>query len=109
MYTEWFGICSLGLDNKVDICHIVWELLTTIYKLDPKTLYVEYFGGDSDARKQRWIHLELPEDHAIKSTEEDKFKEFGEKNPCADYSTLLFHPSEKREDNLKDDRLLLEI
>lgn len=35
-----------------EACEMSWELLTSVYGLDPRLLHVTYFGGDESMRLQ---------------------------------------------------------
>lgn len=42
------GNWSFGNYFKKEACSLAWILLTDVYKIDPKRLYVTYFEGSKD-------------------------------------------------------------
>ena len=71
-FFEMLGNWSFGDYFKTEVCTWAWELLTTVYKIPKKDLYVTYFGGDEasglaadEECKQLWIKLGVPEDHVL--------------------------------------------
>ncbi|MCC7402733.1 MAG: alanine--tRNA ligase [Chitinophagaceae bacterium] len=65
-----------------------WELLTEVYQLDKRRLYVTVFEGDEkeglpgdDEAYNEWKKW-LPEDRILMGTKKDNFWEMGDTGPC---------------------------
>jgi alanyl-tRNA synthetase len=78
-FFEMLGSWSFGDYFKKDAIDYAWELLTTVYGLDPDRLYATYFEGDENVEadleaKEYWMQY-LPEDRIIASNAKDNFWE----------------------------------
>lgn len=85
---EMLGNWSLNDYFKKEAIEWAWELLTEIYKLDKKDLYVTIFDGDENDRTSKdietydiWKRI-IEEDHILFFNKKDNFWEMGEKGPC---------------------------
>lgn len=74
-----------------------WELLTKVYGLDPKRIYVTYFEGDSTAglepdleARDLWKSVGVPDDQILPGNMKDNFWEMGETGPCGPCSELHY-------------------
>jgi len=91
---EMLGNWSFGDYFKSEAIDWAWELLTEVYKIDPKLLYATVFEGseedgtkmDSEA-KQAWLK-HMPEDHIILGNKHDNFWEMGDTGPCGPCSEI---------------------
>ena len=85
---EMLGNWSFGDYFKKDAIAWSWELLTEVYKLDKRRLYVTIFEGDAKEGLPRdeeaynewkkWI----PEDRILNGNKKDNFWEMGDTGPC---------------------------
>jgi len=96
-FFEMLGNWSFGDYFKTEVCTWAWELLTTVYKIPKKDLYVTYFGGDEasglaadEECKQLWIKLGVPEDHVLPGNMADNFWEMGDTGPCGPCSEIHY-------------------
>ena len=71
---------------KQQAIQYAFEILTTVYQLDPNRLYATYFMGDEKVpmdteSRDFWLEY-LPPDHVIPCTAKDNFWEMGDTGPC---------------------------
>ena len=92
---EMLGNWSFGDYFKKEAIHWAWELLTEVYKIDKKNLYVSVFEGSSDSDKlgldeealALWKEI-VSEDHIIYGNKKDNFWEMGDQGPCGPSSEI---------------------
>jgi len=96
-FFEMLGNWSFGDYFKVEVCTWAWDLLTTVYKIPAKDLYVTYFGGDEasglapdEECRQLWIKLGVPENHVLPGNMADNFWEMGDTGPCGPCSEIHY-------------------
>ncbi|MCF8406044.1 MAG: alanine--tRNA ligase [Bacteroidales bacterium] len=91
---EMLGNWSFGDYFKKEAIEWAWELLTEVYKIDKKNLYVTVFGGDTsdnlDIDHEAYILWKslVPEDKIIYGSKKDNFWEMGESGPCGPCSEI---------------------
>ena len=91
---EMLGNWSFGDYFKVEAIDFAWELLTEVYKIDPKDLYVTVFEGsaedgtslDEEARAAWKKHF--PEEKILLGNKHDNFWEMGDTGPCGPCSEI---------------------
>ncbi|MEM1337912.1 MAG: alanine--tRNA ligase [Bacteroidota bacterium] len=92
---EMLGNWSFGDYFKREAIIWAWELLTEVYKIAPKNLYVTVFEGSTDADNLEmdreaydfWKAI-LPEDRILMGNKKDNFWEMGEQGPCGPCSEI---------------------
>ncbi|KAK6332805.1 Alanine--tRNA ligase [Orbilia brochopaga] len=88
-FFEMLGNWSFGDYFKAEAIRLSWNLLTKVYGLDPKRLYVTYFEGDKASglepdleTKELWRKIGVPDDHILPGNIKDNFWEMGDIGPC---------------------------
>ena len=87
-FFEMLGNWSFGDYFKRGAIEMAWELLTSVWRLDPSRLHVTcYEGGDGvprdDEAARLWKEIaRLPDDHIHYFGAADNFWEMGETGPC---------------------------
>ncbi len=94
-FFEMLGNWSFGDYFKKEAIGFTWELLTKVYGIDPKRLYVTYFEGadglDPDLEaKELWKQVGVPEDHILPGDMKDNFWEMGDQGPCGPCSEVHY-------------------
>ena len=94
-FFEMMGNWSFGDYFKEEAVHFSWDLLTKVYGIDPRRLYVTYFEGadglepDLEA-KNLWLKAGVPEDHILSGDMKDNFWEMGDQGPCGPCSEIHY-------------------
>lgn len=88
-FFEMLGNWSFGDYFKKEACAMAWELLTKVYQLPKKRLYVTYFAGNpslgllpDEECRQVWLELGVPEKHILPFGMKENFWEVGDVGPC---------------------------
>ncbi|GES56938.1 alanyl-tRNA synthetase, cytoplasmic [Aspergillus terreus] len=96
-FFEMLGNWSFGDYFKKEAIRYSWELLTTVYGLDPQRLYVTYFEGHKEGglepdleAKELWKAVGVPEDHILPGNMKDNFWEMGDQGPCGPCSEVHY-------------------
>ena len=85
---EMLGNWSLNDYFKKEAIEWAWELLTEIYNLEKKDLYVTIFEGDENDKTSKDIETYdiwrgiIEEDHILFFSKKDNFWEMGDRGPC---------------------------
>ncbi len=93
-FFEMLGNWSFGDYFKKEAIEWSWELLTEVYKIDPKKIYVTIFEGDASEKLERdseaygfWKAI-IPEEKILLGNKKDNFWEMGEQGPCGPCSEI---------------------
>ena len=91
---EMLGNWSFGDYFKKEAISMAWELLTKVYKLDEKRLFITVFGGDKKDKLEKdfesfdiWNSI-VEKSKIIFGSKKDNFWEMGEIGPCGPCSEV---------------------
>eukprot|EP00088_Acartia_fossae_P031683 TRINITY_DN3250_c0_g1_i5.p1 TRINITY_DN3250_c0_g1~~TRINITY_DN3250_c0_g1_i5.p1 ORF type:complete len:981 (-),score=194.12 TRINITY_DN3250_c0_g1_i5:341-3283(-) len=102
---EMLGSWSFKDYWKEEACSMAWTLLTQHYRLDPKKLYVTYFGGceksglppDLEVR-DTWLNIGVDPSHILPFGMKDNFWEMGSSGPCGPCTEIHYDYNDKGPD-----------
>ena len=88
------GNWSFGDYFKKEAISWAWELLTEIYKINPESLYITIFEGDSNENLEKdyeaydfWKEI-VPKEKILLGNKANNFWEMGEQGPCGPCSEI---------------------
>ncbi|MDC0479334.1 alanine--tRNA ligase, partial [Flavobacteriaceae bacterium] len=93
-FFEMLGNWSFGDYFKKEAIAWAWELLTEVYKIDPKIIYVTIFEGDpaenlaKDTEAFDYWNAIVPEERVLLGNKKDNFWEMGDQGPCGPCSEI---------------------
>ena len=91
---EMLGNWSFGDYFKAEAIAWAWELLTSVYQINPDRLYVTVFGGDvgeglaEDTEAADYWKQWIAEDRILLGNKKDNFWEMGDTGPCGPCSEI---------------------
>ncbi len=94
-FFEMLGNFSFGDYFKADAIPFAWELLTTVWKIDPARLHPSIFKGEGgiprdDESFAVWSQL-VPAERIAELGAADNFWSMGDTGPCGRCSEIYFH------------------
>ena len=87
-FFEMLGNFSFGDYFKKEAILWAWELLTEVYKLNPKDLYVSVYYEDDEAYKIWEKEIGLPSHKIVRLGKESNFWTMGDTGPCGPCSEI---------------------
>ncbi|KXJ76855.1 alanine--tRNA ligase, mitochondrial [Aedes albopictus] len=101
-FFEMLGNWSFGDYFKREACEMAWRLLTEVYGIDRRRLYVSYFGGDETMGlpadlecRDVWAGLGIPPERIIPFGARDNFWEMGNSGPCGPCTEIHIDHSDR--------------
>lgn len=88
-FFEMLGNFSFGDYFKKEAIEFAWKLITDIFKLERKRLWITVYKEDDEAFNF-WKKIGLPEARIIKMDEKDNFWSMGDTGPCGPCSELIY-------------------
>ncbi|MBN2317795.1 MAG: alanine--tRNA ligase [Acidobacteria bacterium] len=89
-FFEMLGNFSFGDYFKKDAIHFAWELLTKVFNLDSKRLWVTVYKKDDDAFNIWHTQERIPAEKILRLGEADNFWAMGDTGPCGPCSELHY-------------------
>lgn len=96
-FFEMLGNWSFGDYFKREAITFSWDLLTNVYGIPKKCLYVTYFEGDVKnglepdlEAKKIWEEVGVQPDHILPGNAKDNFWEMGDQGPCGPCSEIHY-------------------
>ncbi len=87
-FFEMLGNWSFGDYYKAEAIAFHWELLTRVWRIDPRLLYATVYKDDFEA-EDAWLKMNvLPRERILRFGEKDNFWEMGETGPCGPCSEI---------------------
>jgi len=93
-FFEMLGNWSFGDYYKKEAIIWAWELLTEVWKLDKKRLWVSVFETDDEAYEIWKNETDINKTHILRFGEKDNFWEMGETGPCGPCSEIHYDSTE---------------
>ena len=110
---EMLGNWSFGDYFKKEAIEWAWELLTTVYKIDPERLYVTVLKGDEKEGLQSdleafnyWKNI-VAEERILFGSRKDNFWEMGDTGPCGPCSEIHADLRDEKERKKQDGKMLV--
>lgn len=89
-FFEMLGNWSFGDYYKKEAIAWSWELLTVVWKLDKKRLWVTVYRDDDEALGFWKSETDIDHSHILKFDEKDNFWEMGDTGPCGPCSEIHY-------------------
>jgi len=105
-FFEMLGNFSFGDYFKQEAIEYAWELITEVFKLDKKRLYITVYEDDEDAFIQWNKGIGLSSARIFRFGKKDNYWTMGETGPCGPCSEI--HYDLRKENKTGDPRYLIE-
>ncbi len=88
-FFEMLGNFSFGDYFKAEVIPWAWELITQVYELDPKRIWVTVHATDDEA-EQIWTDVVGLPAERVQRLSDDNFWRMGDTGPCGPSSEIFF-------------------
>ncbi|OTF70070.1 hypothetical protein BLA29_007970, partial [Euroglyphus maynei] len=109
-FFEMLGNWSFNDYFKVEACQMAWNLLTKIYGIDPRRLFVTIFAGNEQLELETdletyeiWRSIGVPKNRILSLGMKDNFWEMGQTGPCG-ICTEIHYLIQEPDDNVVDNK-----
>ena len=102
-FFEMLGNWSFGDYYKKEAIKWAWELLTEVWKLDKKLLWITIFEDDDESGELWRKHTDVDPQRVLKFGHKDNFWEMGETGPCGPCSEIHYYTGHDPENQLPED------
>ncbi len=94
-FFEMLGNFSFGDYFKEDAIRFAWELITSVYGLDPERLWFSVFEGDEkvpadDEAAELWVKAGARPERVLRFGKKDNFWQMGDTGPCGPCSEIHY-------------------
>ena len=101
-FFEMLGNWSFGDFYKKEAISWAWELLTEVWKLDKKRLWVTIYHEDDETGELWKEHSDIDPHRILKFGAKDNFWEMGETGPCGPCTEIHYYTGENIDDQSAD-------
>ena len=90
-FFEMLGNWSFGDYYKEDAIAWAWELITKVWKMDKRRLWVSIYKEDEESKKIWLERTDIPENRVLKFGKKDNFWEMGDTGPCGPCTEIHYY------------------
>ena len=90
-FFEMLGNWSFGDYYKEEAITWAWELITKVWKMDKKRLWVSVFNEDEESKRIWFEKTDVSKDRILKFGKKDNFWEMGDTGPCGPCTEIHYY------------------
>lgn len=88
-FFEMLGNFSFGDYFKKEAASYAWDLLTNVFGLDKKRLWITVYKDDPEA-ENIWKHIGVGSNRIVRLGDKDNFWSMGDEGPCGPCSEIIY-------------------